>query len=144
MVPQSWVAAAFIASAVVWETPQEIEFTDQSTGTPTTRWRDFGDGYFSSEQNPTHIYYIAGLYTVSLKVTNRLSEDSEKKVDYIDISETTAWQENVENISEARRGPRSFPPLSDDVVEPDGLAREEWRGEHSTISWEREIPRPPL
>ena len=131
MVPQPWLTAAFIADILVWETPQEIQFTDQSIWRPTTRWRDFGDGYFSSQQNPKHTYNIEWIYTVSLKITDALYKATEEKIDYIEITETTDGLENLDNISEARRGPRSFPPLPDDTVEPDWNVRVQWRWERS-------------
>ena len=37
---------------------------------------DFGDGTYSTEQNPTHIYFSAGNYTVKHKVTNAYGTDS--------------------------------------------------------------------
>ncbi len=37
---------------------------------------DFGDGTYSTEQNPTHIYFSAGNYTVKHKVTNAFGTDS--------------------------------------------------------------------
>jgi len=40
-----------------------------STYADTWQW-DFGDGYSSAEQHPTHIYASSGTYTVSLTVTN--------------------------------------------------------------------------
>ncbi len=48
-------------------------FTDQSTdsdGAVTARSWDFGDGSSSSTQNPNHTYTSAGIYTVSLTVTD--------------------------------------------------------------------------
>jgi gliding motility-associated-like protein len=50
-----------------------IEFTDQSTttGGTITQWSwDFGDGSFSSAQNPIHIFGQNGSYTVTLTTTN--------------------------------------------------------------------------
>ncbi|NRA75536.1 MAG: HYR domain-containing protein [Planctomycetes bacterium] len=46
-----------------------VSFTDASTGVITMRQWDFGDGGSSLEQNPTHLYTEAGLYTVTLIVT---------------------------------------------------------------------------
>ena len=47
----------------------EVSFTDMSMLADTWQW-DFGDGYSSAEQHPTHIYASSGTYTVSLTVTN--------------------------------------------------------------------------
>jgi len=53
--------------------PKTVVFTNtsnpNSTGTTTYLW-DFGDGSFSSQVNPTHVYTVAGSYNVSLVVTN--------------------------------------------------------------------------
>jgi PKD repeat protein len=50
-----------------------IYFTDNSTDPDgiivTWQW-DFGDGYYSNLQNPTHIYYKYGNFTVNLSVTD--------------------------------------------------------------------------
>lgn len=46
-------------------------FTDQSTGTITSRLWTFGDGQTATNvTNPTHVYANAGVYTVTLTVTN--------------------------------------------------------------------------
>jgi len=54
--------------------PGIIEFHDSTTQAnfpaSISNWRwDFGDGYSSTEQNPSHIYLTAGNYNVSLVVT---------------------------------------------------------------------------
>ncbi|SCX98270.1 gliding motility-associated C-terminal domain-containing protein [Nonlabens sp. Hel1_33_55] len=41
-----------------------IQFTDLSTGSPISISWDFGDGTFSNETNPTHVYLSPGQYTV--------------------------------------------------------------------------------
>jgi len=69
------VAAAFTAN--VWEgtTPITVNFTDQSTGSPTSWLWYFGDGSSSTEQNPTH-YFPYGTYQVILTASNDTSSDS--------------------------------------------------------------------
>jgi len=51
-------------------TSLEVNFTDTSTGAPTTWHWDFGDGDTSAEPNPTHAYAAAGEYTVVLTASN--------------------------------------------------------------------------
>ena len=40
------------------------------SGTITRREWDFGDGIFSTDQNPQHTYFTAGNFNVSLRITN--------------------------------------------------------------------------
>ncbi len=47
-----------------------VQFTDMSTGSPTSWSWDFGDGNTSTVQNPTHTYNEAGNYIVTLTVEN--------------------------------------------------------------------------
>ncbi len=66
---------------------EPINFTDLSTSTPTsgaiTDWQwYFGDASSTTStlQNPTYIYPVAGIYNVSLKVSNFNCADSISKV----------------------------------------------------------------
>lgn len=45
-----------------------IHFFDQSLGNINSWYWSFGDGSTSTEQNPVHVYYSQGLYTVCLTV----------------------------------------------------------------------------
>lgn len=47
-------------------TPIYIQFTDISSGNPTSWFWDFGDGNSSTEQHPVHPYPFPGLYEVRL------------------------------------------------------------------------------
>ncbi len=50
-----------------------VYFTDLSTGNNISQWIwDFGNGNFSYNQNPSHLYSEAGTYTVSLMVSDSL------------------------------------------------------------------------
>lgn len=62
-----------------------ILFTDLSTGNPTSRHWDFGDGETSTAQNPLHIYDSVGSYDVSLLVTNATGSDSLLRQGYITV-----------------------------------------------------------
>jgi beta propeller repeat protein len=68
--------AAFSADPTIGGSPLTVQFTDESTGDPTTwRW-DFGDGGTSAEQHPAHTYAAGGVYTVSLTAGNLFGENS--------------------------------------------------------------------
>jgi YVTN family beta-propeller protein len=62
--------AAFSATPGTGNTPLKVTFNDRSIGSPTSWKWDFGDGTNSTEQNPMHIYYKVGTYTISLKASN--------------------------------------------------------------------------
>ena len=75
--------AAFSGTPLSGPAPLSVDFTDASTGSPTTWSWDFGDGDTSTDQNPTHVFTSPGTYTVALTVTNDDGSDTETKVDYI-------------------------------------------------------------
>ncbi len=76
----------FIGEPVSGEGPLAVQFTDlSSAGAISWAW-SFGDGDVSTEQNPIHIYYDPGAYTVALVVTfPGPTVLSEPKVDYINV-----------------------------------------------------------
>ena len=51
-------------------TERTIQFTDLSTQGNNTYYWSFGDGYYSSERNPSHVYSKAGKYRVELLVNH--------------------------------------------------------------------------
>jgi PKD repeat protein len=67
--------------------PLTVSFTDTSTGPPTSRAWDFGDGYTATVVKPVHVYKNAGTYTVTLNVSNAYGSDEEVKTNYITVSE---------------------------------------------------------
>lgn len=76
---------AFTANTTAGLAPLTVQFTDTSTGSPTSWNWTFGDGGTSSEQNPQHTYTTPGLYTVTLNATNEYGSDYELKTDYITV-----------------------------------------------------------
>jgi len=65
--------ASFNMSPATPTIGQIVAFTDASTGSPMSWSWSFGDGSndgVSSSQNPTHVFTVAGTYTVSLTATN--------------------------------------------------------------------------
>ena len=79
--------ADFKADVTSGTTSLTVNFTDQSTGSPTSWLWDFGDGTNATEQNVSHTYTSAGNYTVNLTVANEEGNDSEVKTEYIIVSE---------------------------------------------------------
>ena len=79
--------ANFVGTPTSGSYPLDVVFTDQSTGTPTSWSWDFGDAGTSTVQNPTHTYQTAGVYTVSLTVSNDIGSDATTKADYITVTE---------------------------------------------------------
>jgi PKD repeat protein len=78
--------SAFLGSPTSGNVPLTVSFTDQSTGSPTSRRWTFGDGNTSTTQNPVHTYNKKGLYTVSLTTTNANGSNVLTKSSYIAVS----------------------------------------------------------
>ena len=79
-------AAAFSAFPTSGSVPFTVGFTDQSTGSPTSRKWTFGDGTYSTGQNPVHTYSKAGLYFVTLTASNANGINTLTKSSYIVVS----------------------------------------------------------
>ena len=82
--------AAFTANKTSVIEGEGIVFSDQSTNTPTSWSWNFGDGGTSSQQNPSYAYNTAGIYTVTLTVTNAYGNDTETKTNYITVNSNNA------------------------------------------------------
>lgn len=77
--------AGFSANKVEGCAPMVVQFTDESTGSPTSwRW-DLGNGTLSFFQNPAATYFNPGTYTIKLVVSNGNQTDSTVKVQYITV-----------------------------------------------------------
>ncbi|MEO8431833.1 MAG: PKD domain-containing protein [Acidobacteriota bacterium] len=63
-------APAFTASTHNPAANSVVQFTDASTGGPTTWAWDFGDGGTSAQRHPTHVYAAPGSFTVRLTAGN--------------------------------------------------------------------------
>ena len=73
-VPSSSSSQSSILKASFTYTPaspaagQAVQFTDTSTGSPTSWQWNFGDGSTSTVQNPSHTFATAAAYTVTLTI----------------------------------------------------------------------------
>ena len=66
---------------------EQIQFTDQSTGSPTSWMWEFGDGVTSSLQSPAHAYTAAGTYEVTLMVGNAFGIGQKKVKEIIIVND---------------------------------------------------------
>jgi len=66
----SVLTSSFAFAPVLPSVGQAVQFTDTSTGSPTSWSWNFGDGATSATRNPSHAYTTAGAKTVTLTVTN--------------------------------------------------------------------------
>jgi PKD repeat protein len=75
--------ADFAADKTRGGTPMDVNFIDQSIGSPTSWQWDFGDGSASTEKNPVHEYTVPGSFNVTLKVSNANGQDATSRKDFI-------------------------------------------------------------
>jgi len=76
----------FSASPTIGNAPLTVNFSDQSTNSPTSWQWDFGDGNTSSEQNPSNTFNNAGTFSAALTVTNAFGTYTETKDGFIVVS----------------------------------------------------------
>ncbi len=81
--------AQFTADNTVITAGDSVQFTDQSTNGPTSWSWSFPGGTpsTSTDQAPSVTYNTPGTYDVTLTVSNAAGEDTETKVDYINVQE---------------------------------------------------------
>jgi PKD repeat protein len=85
----SMLSADFIASQTSIRAGQEINFTDESSGNPTSWTWSFPGGFpaGANQQDPANIRYdFPGTYNVSLKISNGSGTDSITKSGYITVT----------------------------------------------------------
>jgi len=75
--------ANFAGTPTSGNAPLTVSFTDSSTGTPTSWNWSFGDGGYSSGQNPVYTYAGTGSFTVSLTATNSAGSTTKTVANYI-------------------------------------------------------------
>ena len=77
--------ADFSAEPTMGNVPLAVAFTDRSTGYPTSWNWNFGDGKGSSEQNPVHMYWTSGEFTVTLTASNEFGTSDASKAYFIHV-----------------------------------------------------------
>ncbi|MBW1789181.1 MAG: S8 family serine peptidase [Deltaproteobacteria bacterium] len=81
--------ANFTASVIEGTAPLQVDFTDTSSGSPTSWEWDFeysSQTVMSTARNPTYTYTEEGVYAVSLTASNDSGTDTETKTTYITVN----------------------------------------------------------
>ncbi|NOT31498.1 MAG: DNRLRE domain-containing protein, partial [Planctomycetes bacterium] len=97
--PAALLVASFSAAPLAGQSPLDVQFTDTSTGAPTSWSWDFGDGGTAVAQNPLHEYIATGIFPVSLTVGTAGGSDEETWSNLITVTPALPTQ--------------SFPVLAD-------------------------------
>lgn len=79
------LSSDFTGSASSGVAPLTVNFSDLSTGAPTSWLWDFGDGATSIDKNPVHVYNNPGSYSVSLTATNQTGSSTKTKSGYMSV-----------------------------------------------------------
>ena len=84
------VTADFTAGPLVGAAPLNVNFSDLSTGSPTSWQWNFADGTANaSVQHPHHTFTTPGNYSITLTARNSGSVSTVTKGEYIRVSEST-------------------------------------------------------
>jgi serine protease AprX len=77
--------AAFYASPTSAKVKKEVHFYDTSSGIIKSWYWTFGDGTYSTAENPGHIYSKTGKYTVNLTIENAAGKNTKTMREYIAV-----------------------------------------------------------
>lgn len=102
--------ADFSATPLEGPAPLTVQFTDLSSGFPSTyKWDFQNDGIYDAFiPDPVHTYPQPGYYSVKLFIQNTEGADSVTKTDYISVLDTIAYPDLV--VQEPSIGPNSVIP----------------------------------
>jgi gliding motility-associated-like protein len=89
-----------------------VGFEDQSSGNPSSWFWDFGNGLHSTLQNPVVVYNTAGVYSVSLVVSDSLSTNQVVLQNLIEVYENPLADFTVSQSEGCAPMPVSFEDLS--------------------------------
>ncbi|MEP6467044.1 MAG: PKD domain-containing protein, partial [Parafilimonas sp.] len=79
------LTADFFTAGTQGCSPLNVQFKDNSVGSPTSWFWDFGNGITSSLQNPSVTYTVKGNYSVRLIIRNGAEQGFEEKINYITV-----------------------------------------------------------
>ena len=84
---------AFFFGSASPSNPLAWSFTDFSSGSPTSRSWDFGDGTTSTQTNPVHTFAAGGDYEVCLTIENTNANCSDDYCEVITVEGNTGWDD---------------------------------------------------
>ena len=87
--------ADFSGTPTTGTAPLTVNFTDLSTGGPTSWTWTFGDGGTDPAQSPSHVYTAAGSYDVALTACNVQGCDTMTKPAYVVVTSALVPQEII-------------------------------------------------
>lgn len=87
--------AAFTGTPTSGYAPLTVQFTDQSSNTPTSwKWEyrkgSGGWAQFSTEQNPSYLFSATGTYSIRMTATNAAGSNTKTKTNYITVTSLPA------------------------------------------------------
>ncbi|MBT5859148.1 MAG: PKD domain-containing protein, partial [Flavobacteriales bacterium] len=76
--------SSFFIAKYNCDEPLMIDFLNHSVGADVVEW-DFGDGFTSTDFDPTHSYSNTGVYNVSLRVTNNATLCTHEYIEQVNV-----------------------------------------------------------
>jgi hypothetical protein len=105
IMPHNAPVANFTAFPLSGSVPLTVQFSDLSSGNPTSWSWDFqNDGVFENRtRNPSYTFLSPGIYSVKLHVANEYGSDSEIKTAFITITSSNL-DERISKLSRYANG----------------------------------------
>jgi PKD repeat protein len=106
--------ASFTASPTTGTAPLIVNFTDTSSGSPTSWAWTFGDGGTSNSPSPSHTYTATGTFTATLTATNGLGSTSASRTITVSTTAVITPSDDTQVNQAGTPVPGSAPSFSAD------------------------------
>ena len=124
--------AGFTATPTSGCAPLRVQFSDNSTGSPTNWNWDFGNGTVSTQQNPVTTFINPGIYTVKLTAGNTAGSNSTVKTQYITVYDKPVVKFTVNDSADCVPFNSNFTDLS--TTSPGSIAAWQWEFDDGSFS----------
>lgn len=115
--------ANFTAFPTSGDAPLAVAFSNQTTGTVTSYFWDFGDNESSNESNPNHLYAAPGSYAVSLTAFGPGGTNTQTRFNHITVTQPPL--PDTEPPSLVIVSPTDFQTFANPVINVTGTATDE-------------------